>query len=321
MIFKVSNTCSSTLSNICASRLSDIGCRPLQMSTSSWLLCSQQVIWSKAAICMHQDRHCDLLAPASLATLASLACCAVVLQRNLLSWAKSSCSQKLSCCGSQQALPGGQHFTCKQVATYACLSHICSILKSINGLQDFLGFNPSRGALAAVHDSMHTQAEHQQQWALSRLQHAAMLTQRRCSTLPVYGRDLRKVSSQKITNTPFISASVTCSALPHSFHRMQATAAVSQSNPPLQTFTSCVLPSQHASHARHTQCGPHTLCCWYSCQHSGSLHAYSSLLAQSQMGASTCRLSAVRIPWHMSTSLPHNPTGIWTSAAQSQQQS
>ena len=45
------------------------------------------------------------------------------------------------------------------------------------------------------------------------------------------------------------------------------------------------------------------------------------LLAQSQMGVITCRLLVLRILWHMSTSLPHNPTGIWTSAAQLQQQS
>ena len=68
------------------------------------------------------------------------------------------------------------------------------LLSCLVSLQDFLGFVPSREAAAAVQDSLHKQAEQQQQWALSQLQNAAMLTQRRCCRMPLYGQDLRKVS-------------------------------------------------------------------------------------------------------------------------------
>ena len=60
-------------------------------------------------------------------------------------------------------------------------------------LQDFLGFAPSRQALAVVQESVQAQAAQQRQWALSRLQLAAALTARRCAAAPLYGQDLCKV--------------------------------------------------------------------------------------------------------------------------------
>ena len=60
-------------------------------------------------------------------------------------------------------------------------------------LQDFLGFAPSRQALAVVQDFAQAQAAQQQQCALSRLQLAAALTARRCAAVPLYGQDLCKV--------------------------------------------------------------------------------------------------------------------------------
>ena len=60
-------------------------------------------------------------------------------------------------------------------------------------LQDFLGFIPSRRALAVVEEFVQAQAARQQQWALTRLQLAAVLTARRCAASPLYGQDLRKV--------------------------------------------------------------------------------------------------------------------------------
>ena len=60
-------------------------------------------------------------------------------------------------------------------------------------LQDFLGFAPSRQALAVVQDFAKARAAQQQQWALSRLQLAAALTARRCAAVPLYGQDLCKV--------------------------------------------------------------------------------------------------------------------------------
>ncbi len=60
-------------------------------------------------------------------------------------------------------------------------------------LQDSLGFPPSRQAMAVVQSFVQAQAARQQQWALSRLQHAAVLTARRCAAAPLYGQDMREV--------------------------------------------------------------------------------------------------------------------------------
>ncbi|KAL0045752.1 hypothetical protein WJX82_003498 [Trebouxia sp. C0006] len=59
-------------------------------------------------------------------------------------------------------------------------------------LLDSLGFPPSRQAMAVVQVFVQAQAAQQQQWALSRLQHAAVLTARRCAAAPLYGQDMRK---------------------------------------------------------------------------------------------------------------------------------
>ena len=67
-------------------------------------------------------------------------------------------------------------------------------------LQDFLGFAPSRHAMAVVQEFGQAQAVQQQQWALSRLRQAAALTARRCAAVPLYGQDLRKVQCH--LNTP-----------------------------------------------------------------------------------------------------------------------
>ena len=74
-----------------------------------------------------------------------------------------------------------------------CLVPCRTFLNVPGALQDFLGFAPSRQAVAVVQGFVHAQAAQRQQWALSRLQHAAALTARRCAAAPLYGRDLRKV--------------------------------------------------------------------------------------------------------------------------------
>ncbi|KAA6418788.1 MAG: helicase SWR1 [Trebouxia sp. A1-2] len=53
-------------------------------------------------------------------------------------------------------------------------------------LLDSLGFPPSRQAVAVVQGFVQAQAARQQQWALSRLRHAAVLTARRCAAAPLY---------------------------------------------------------------------------------------------------------------------------------------
>lgn len=60
-------------------------------------------------------------------------------------------------------------------------------------LQAYLGFAASKQAMAVVHSFTQAQAARQQQWAMSRLQHAAVLTAVRCAAAPIYGQDLRKV--------------------------------------------------------------------------------------------------------------------------------
>ena len=60
-------------------------------------------------------------------------------------------------------------------------------------LQGSLGFPPSRQAMAVVQGFVQAQAAQQQQWAQSRLRHAAMLTARRCAAAPLYGQDVREV--------------------------------------------------------------------------------------------------------------------------------
>ncbi|KAL0043449.1 hypothetical protein WJX79_004963 [Trebouxia sp. C0005] len=59
-------------------------------------------------------------------------------------------------------------------------------------LLDSLGFPPSRQAVAVVQGFVQAQAARQQQWALSRLRHAAVLTARRCAAAPLYGQDMRE---------------------------------------------------------------------------------------------------------------------------------
>ncbi|KAL0041297.1 hypothetical protein WJX77_011458 [Trebouxia sp. C0004] len=59
-------------------------------------------------------------------------------------------------------------------------------------LLDSLGFPPSRQAMAVVQGFVQAQAAQQQQWALSRLRHAAVLTARRCAAAPLYGQDVRE---------------------------------------------------------------------------------------------------------------------------------
>ena len=49
--------------------------------------------------------------------------------------------------------------------------------------------------MAVVQGFVQAQAARQQQWALSRLQHAAVLTARRCAAAPLYGQDVRQVCS------------------------------------------------------------------------------------------------------------------------------
>ena len=65
--------------------------------------------------------------------------------------------------------------------------------------QEYLGFTPSRQALAIVQTFAEAQATKQQQWARSRLQHAADLTARRCAAAPLYGQDLRQVPLQLLS--------------------------------------------------------------------------------------------------------------------------
>ena len=60
-------------------------------------------------------------------------------------------------------------------------------------MQEFLGFAPSRQAMAVVEAFVQAQAAQQQQCKLSRLQHAAVVTARRCAAAPLYGQDLRQV--------------------------------------------------------------------------------------------------------------------------------
>lgn len=64
-------------------------------------------------------------------------------------------------------------------------------------LQDFLGFAPSKQAMAVVQRVTQAHAVQQQQAAASRLKHAAALTAQRCAAAPLYGRDLRQVGSSK----------------------------------------------------------------------------------------------------------------------------
>jgi len=47
--------------------------------------------------------------------------------------------------------------------------------------------------MAVVQGFVQAQAAQQQQWALSRLRHAAVLTARRCAAAPLYGQDVRAV--------------------------------------------------------------------------------------------------------------------------------
>lgn len=62
-------------------------------------------------------------------------------------------------------------------------------------LQDFLGFTPSKQAMAVVQRVTQAHAMHQRQAAASRLKHAAALTAQRCAAAPLYGQDLRQVGS------------------------------------------------------------------------------------------------------------------------------
>ncbi|KAL3134959.1 Pharynx and intestine in excess protein 1 [Trebouxia sp. C0010 RCD-2024] len=59
-------------------------------------------------------------------------------------------------------------------------------------LQDFLGFAPSKQAMAVVQTSVQAHAEQLQRATASRLQHAAALTAQRCAAAPLYGRGLRQ---------------------------------------------------------------------------------------------------------------------------------
>ena len=74
----------------------------------------------------------------------------------------------------------------------ACCT-VCSTASACPPLQDSLGFSPSRQAMAVVQGFVQAQAARQQQWALSRLRYAAVLTARRCAAAPLYGQDVRKV--------------------------------------------------------------------------------------------------------------------------------
>ena len=67
-------------------------------------------------------------------------------------------------------------------------------------LQDFLGFAPSKQAMAVVQRVTQAHAVQQQQAAASRLKHAAALTAQRCAAPPLYGRDLRQVGSSGTVN-------------------------------------------------------------------------------------------------------------------------
>ena len=69
-------------------------------------------------------------------------------------------------------------------------------------LQDFLGFAPSKQALAIVQRSLQAQATQQQQVAASRLRLAAALTAQRCTAAPVYGQDLRQVGTESKSSRP-----------------------------------------------------------------------------------------------------------------------
>ena len=65
-------------------------------------------------------------------------------------------------------------------------------------LQDFLGFAPSKHAMAIVQTSVQAHAVQQQQAAALRLQHAAALTAQRCAAAPMYGQGLRQVNIPRI---------------------------------------------------------------------------------------------------------------------------
>lgn len=63
-------------------------------------------------------------------------------------------------------------------------------------LQDFLGFAPSKQAVAIVQTSVQAHAVQLQRAAASRLQHAAALTAQRCAAAPLYGWGLRQVNTR-----------------------------------------------------------------------------------------------------------------------------
>ena len=122
-----------------------------------------------------------------------------------------------------------QYICAMQSLSHSCGRHtsvLCSHVlcpHALNDfLQDFLGFAPSKQAMAVVQRSTQAHAVQQQQAAASRLQHAAALTAQRCAAAPIYGQDLRQVG---LSNTKRH-----CDFLPHLGTRHQVFHTVCQSS-------------------------------------------------------------------------------------------
>ncbi len=56
--------------------------------------------------------------------------------------------------------------------------------------------------MAVVQGFVQAQAARQQQWSLSRLRYAAVLTARRCAAAPLYGQDVREVCTSSPPSPP-----------------------------------------------------------------------------------------------------------------------